>query len=179
AELSKRPGVEASARTTVELSDFSADANPFQPLTLRVNGVLVTDTLGPNQTKYAKDYPAEVPDPLTPDFVADRINANFDFQRMGLVAQSDGSKVTIVALNGQDVNLEISGDIGGGFPVGNGQDITLRDPGDAPYVPLSPLEGYTLSAGGPYNFEFDVPGQGSFRINLNENYATGADMLNG
>lgn len=179
AELSKRPGVEASARTTVELSDFSADDNPFQPLTLRVNGVLVTDTLGPNQTKYAKDYPAEVPDPLTPDFVADRINANFDFQRMGLVAQSDGSKVTIVALNGEDVNLEISGDKGDGFRVGNGQDIILRETGEAPYVPLNPFEGYNFSEGGPYNYEFDVPGQGTFRINLNENYATGADMLNG
>ena len=178
-QLSRRQGVEATARTTVELSDFTNDANPFQPLTLRVNGVILTDTLGPNQTKYDPDYPAEVPDPISPEFIADRINANRDFQDMGLVAQSDGAVVRIIALNGEDINLEITGDNGDGFSVGNGQNIILQETGEAPFVPLNEFEGYDFTEGGPYTYQFDVPGQGSFSIELSENYATGPDLLAG
>ena len=176
--LSKRQGVEATARTTVELSDFTNDINPFQPLVLQVNGVVLTDTLGPNQTKYDPDYPAVVPEPITPEFIADRINANREFQDMGIVAQSDGKTVRIIALNGEDINLEISGDNGDGFSVSNGQDIILRETGEAPFVPLNEFEGYDFTQGGPYSYEFDVPGQGTFSIRMEGTYATGADLTN-
>lgn len=179
AALNKRTGIEASARTTVELSDFTSDSNGFMSVGFSVNGVVLTDTLGPNQTKYADGYPEDVPDPMTPDFLADRINSNYDFQKMGIVAQSDGEKLTIIALNGEDLNLEVNGDLGDGFSVGNGQDIVLTETGEAPFLALNEFDGYNFSEGGPYTYEFDVPGQGTFSIELSEDYATGADMLNG
>ncbi|MCA6062538.1 flagellar hook-associated protein FlgK [Thalassolituus marinus] len=176
-ELSKREGVEAMARTTVELTDFTADANPFQEMTLSVNGIVLTDTLGPNQAKYDDGYPQEVPDPVTPEFVADRINACRDLQELGITATSDGTKVTIIALNGDDINLEVSGDNGDGFSVSNGQDIVLRETGESPFVPLTEYDGYNFDEGGPYRYEFDVPGQGTFSIEMTGSYATGDEVV--
>lgn len=177
--LNVRTGVEASARTTLELSNFSNDSNDFLPMEFSLNGVRLTDDPGPNQSKYDPSYPPEVPNPMTPDFLADRINANYDFQQMGIVARSDGEKITIIALNGEDLNIELSGDQGDGFSVANGQDIIMRETAEAPFLPLNEHQGYNFSEGGPYKYEFDVPGQGTFVIELTEDYATGADMLNG
>jgi len=178
-ELSKREGVEASARTTVQLTDFSEDENSFQPLTFTLNGIVLTDTLGENQNKYDSTYPDEVPDPITPNFIADRINANYDFQEMGLIASSDGATVTITALNGEDVNIEVSGDKGDGFSISNGLEIQLRETGNAPFTVLSEYDGYDFSEGGPYTYEFDVPGQGTYSIEMKGTYATGDEVLEG
>lgn len=179
AEINRREGVHASARTTIELTNFTEDANPFLPENIYVNGVVLTDTLGPNQTKYMANYPEDVPNPITPAFLADRINANYDFQAQGIVAKSDGEKLTIIALNGEDLNIEVSGDLGSGFSVGNGQEIILEETGEAPFVPLSAYTGYDFSQNGPYSYRFDVPGQGSFDIQLTDNYPTATAMLNG
>ncbi|MFC3679128.1 flagellar hook-associated protein FlgK [Bacterioplanoides pacificum] len=179
AELSKRPGVEAMARTQIQLADFSDDSNGFMPTNVYLNGVELTDTLGPMQTKYDEGYPEEVPDPMTPNFLAERINANRELQDMGIVARSDGERVTIIALNGDDLNVEIDGDAGDGFSVSNGEDINLRSTGETPFTRLNEVDGYDFSAGGPFSYEFDVPGQGTFAIELTENYASGADMLAG
>ena len=178
-ELSKREGIEASARTTVQISDFSQDPNSFLPMTVSLNGITLTDTLGPNQTKYDANYPDTVPDPITPNFIADRINANRDFQDAGIVARSDGGTVTIIALNGEDIGFEITGDNGDGFSVSSGEDIALRTTGESPFNLLNEVDGYDFSNGGPYTYEFDVPGQGTFEIELTENYADGAELLAG
>ncbi|MFP6844519.1 MAG: flagellar hook-associated protein FlgK [Thalassolituus sp.] len=177
--LSKRDGVEASARTTVEITGITNDPNPFQDMVISVNGIVLTDTLGPNQTKYSSGYPEEVPDPITLDFLAERINANIDFQDQGLVARSDGAKLTIISLDGEDVNLEITGDVGDGFSVGNGEYTDLRETGNATFTALSEYEGYDFSEGGPYTYEFDVPGQGTFSIEMTGTYATGDELLDG
>lgn len=176
--LSLRTGVQASARTTLQLSDFTNDGNAFLPMGLILNGVELTDTLGPNQSKYDPSYPMDVPDPMTPDFLADRINANYELQNLGIVARSDGDTLTIIALNGEDLSVELSGDTGDGFSVANGQDIILRETGSAPYWPLNEHQGYDFSQGGPYTYEFDVPGQGTFAIELKGNYANGTDLAN-
>ena len=176
-QLSKREGVEASARTTVELSDFTSDANPFQEMTLSVNGVVLTDVPGVNQTKYDDGYPEEVPDPMTPEFIADRINACRDLQDLGITATSDGEKVTIIALDGEDIDIEISGDNGDGFSVGNGQNIVLSETGEAPFVPLTEYDGYNFDDGGPYTYEFDVPGQGTYSIEMTGTYTSGDDVV--
>ena len=67
---------------------------------------------------------------------------------MGIVAKSDGQKLSIIALNGEDLNIEISGDLGSGFSVGNGQEIILEETGESPFVPLSPYSGYDFSEHG-------------------------------
>lgn len=177
--MSDRPGVKASARTTLELSEFTPDANPFLPTGVSINGVELTDQMGPNQTKYAPGYPEEVPEPMTPNFLADRINANYQFRDMGIVARSDGESLSVIALNGEDLELEFSGDAGASVNVGNGQDIVLRETGQAPFVPLNEFDGYDFSEGGPYTYEFDIPGQGTYQIELEDNYSSGAAVING
>jgi flagellar hook-associated protein 1 FlgK len=181
--LSERDGVQASARTTVQLSNFvSEGVDPFLNTELSLNGTNLTDTLGTAQTKYEEGYPEEVPDPLTPNFIADRINANYDFQKQGIVARSDGETVTIIALNGEDLAFEMTGDrkntlnpgsTGDSFTISNGQDIAVVPTGAAPLKNLSEFEGYNFSQGGPYTYDLEVPGQGKFSIQLNGNHADG------
>ncbi|OUS41504.1 flagellar hook-associated protein FlgK [Oleispira antarctica] len=176
--LSERDGVEASARTMVQLTNFTEDTNPLMGMGLVINGIEITDTLVGTQTKYASDYPEIVPDPVDANFIADRINANFDFQDMGIIAKSDGSTVTIIALNGEDISFDVTGDLGDSFEISNGDDIELTSTGEATFTNLSEFEGYDFSSGGPYTYDFDVPGQGSFSIELTGTHATGTDVLN-
>ncbi|WP_221794712.1 flagellar hook-associated protein FlgK [Oceanobacter mangrovi] len=179
AALSEYPGVEATARTTMQLSNFQADDDGFQGMEVTLNGIVLTDSLTTAQTKYEDDYPATVPDPMTADFIADRINANFDFQEMGITATSDGETVTITALNGEDLQLEISGDGGDSVDVGNGQDIQVTSTGADPFKPLNVYEGYDFSDGGPYTYTFETAEQGSFEFQLTENYDSPEAMLQG
>lgn len=176
--MSERDGVEASARTTVQLSDFTSDSNPLINMGLTLNGVELTDTLGTGQTKYDSGYPEVVPDPITPNFIADRINANRDFQDLGIMAKSDGATVTIIALNGEDLSFDVTGDLGDSFTISNGLDIQLSQTGEAPFKNLSEFEGFDFTMDGPYTYDFEMPGQGTFSIELTGNHATGADVLN-
>jgi flagellar hook-associated protein 1 FlgK len=177
--LSAQNGISASARTTLQLTNFSDDPNGFMQQEVYLNGVSLTDTLPVAQVKYADGYPVDVPNPVNANFIADRINANFDFQEMGVVAVSDGTRVTITALNGEDLQLEFKGDHADSMAVSNGVDTYVNPTGASLAKPLSPYEGYDFTEGGPYTFEFDVPGQGAFKIELKDNYATGADLLAG
>ena len=176
--LSERDGVEASARTTVQLSDFTQDSTSFLNMGLTLNGIELTDTLPDGQTKYEDDYPDTVPDPVSPDFIADRINANYDFQDLGIIASSDGETVTITALNGEDLSFDMTGDLGDSFSISNGDDIGLISTGETPFKNLSEFEGFDFSSDGPYTYEFEVPGQGTFNIELTGDHASGADVIN-
>lgn len=176
-ELNKQDGVLASARTTLQLSDFVKDSNEFIDTKLFLNGIELTDTLPVNQLKYEADYPDTVPEPLNANFIADRINANFDFQEQGIIARSDGAKVTIIALNGEDLSIEIQGDHDDGLSASNGQDTYVSSVGGRLAKPLSKYEGYDFSTGGPYQFEFTDPMQGTFSFTMSGTFATGADLL--
>ncbi len=181
--LSLENGINATARTTVELKDFVAGVyltnSPFpdEPVILTLNGVELTDVLPLDQLKYDTPYPDVVPEPLTPNFIADRINANFDFRDQGIMARSDGESVQIIAINGEDLAFEIDGELGDGFKYSDGDDTYLKPTGEALPTPLSEFDGYDFSVGGPFTFEFDVQGQGVFSIELTGTHATGADVL--
>jgi flagellar hook-associated protein 1 FlgK len=175
--LNDQVGISATARTTLELSNFTGDTNNFWDDQFYLNGVELTDTLPLGQVKYDEDYPETVPEPLTANFIADRINANIDFQDMGIIASSDGGKVIITALNGEDLSIELAGDHGDGLTVSSGQKTYVTSTGESLAKPLSKYEGYDFSEGGPYTFEFEVQGQGTFNIELSGTYATGADLL--
>lgn len=177
--LSERDGVQASARTTVQLSDFKNDPGGFMSTQFQLNGVTLTDNLGTNQTKYDKNYPETVPDPVTPDFLAERINANFELREQGTIARSDGKTLTVINLKGDDINVELTGDIEDGFSVSNGQDINLKQTGNTPIRNLTKYSGFDFSKDGPYSYSFDVPGQGEFSITLDEKYDTGTDLIAG
>lgn len=176
--ISARPGVKAVARTVVQVSDFKNDVNSFLGMNFKLNGVELTDRLGSNQTKYSKDYPAVVPDPMTPNFIADRINSNYEFKEKGIIAKSDGQTLTIIALKGDDVQIELAGDMQDSVKISNGQSIALKPTGKTPFTPLNNNDGYDFSVGGPYTYEFHVPGQGDFSITLEQKHNTGAGVLN-
>ncbi len=177
--LNSQTGVSATARTTLELSNFVNDASGFLDSHFFLNGVELTDTLPAAQVKYDTDYPAVVPDPITANFIADRINSNFDFQNMGIVATSDGSKVTITALNGEDLSIELQGDHGDSMSTSTGQETYIMPTGNSLSKPLSKYEGFDFSEGGPFTYDFEVPGQGTFNITLSGTYTSGADLLAG
>lgn len=169
--LTERDGITASARTTVQLANFKASSNPFLNTTLQLNGIKLTDPIVGQQNKYDGSAPKQVPSPMTPNFLADRINANYELKEKGIVARSNGTELTIIALNGDDINLEVSGDADAGFDVSNGHDIALKSVGKIPFKPLNNNDGYDFSKEGPYQYEFDVPGQGTFNITLNGNHS--------
>ena len=177
--LSKRDGVEASARTTVEITDLETDSINFLDTEFTLNGVVLTQTLGPNQNQYDANYPDEVPDPITLNFLADRINANYELQDAGIVARSDGGKLTIIDLNGDDLDFELRGDAGDSFRIGNGIDIPLTATAMETEDPLSKYEGYDFSEGGPYIYEFSDPSQGTISFEMTGTFATGDDLLDG
>lgn len=176
--LSRENGITASARTTIQLTNFTDDPLGFLQQEFYLNGIQLTDTLPVGQVKYETTYPDIVPNPIDSDFLADRINSNFDFQEMGIVARSDGTTLTIIAVNGEDLSIEFQGDNGDSIDVSNGTDTYVTPTGASLSKPLSKYEGYDFSTGGPYTYEFDVPGQGTFNITLSGNYATGADLIN-
>jgi flagellar hook-associated protein 1 FlgK len=175
--LSNQTGITATARTEIQLTNFTNDPVGFLDQVIYLNGVDLSDTLPVGQSKYDDSYPSEVPDPLTPDFLADRINANFDFQAMGIEAKSDGSRLTIIARNGEDLSIEFQGDQGDSISVSNGQDVYVKPTGETLSQPLNKFDGYDFSQGGPFTYEFEVPGQGNFNIELTGVYATGADLI--
>jgi len=177
--LSEQNGISATAVTTLQLTDFRSDPDGILDAHLYLNGIELTDTLPETQVKYEQDYPSVVPDPVNADFIADRINANFTFQDMGITAKSDGSKVTITAINGEDLTLELQGDHEDYMTVSNGVDNYLTSTGNPLPKPLSQYDGFDFSEGGPFTYEFSIPGQGSFDIELTENYATATELLDG
>ena len=137
----------------------------------------LTDTLIAGQVKYEQSYPQEVPVPVNANFIADRINANFDFQDMGITAKSDGSTVTITAVNGDDLSFELQGDVGDEMTISNGNNTYVNATGVALPKPLNKFEGYDFTQGGPFTYEFTVPGQNTFEIELSGTYATGDELL--
>ena len=175
--LSDQAGITASARTMVQLSNFVDDPDGWLEQKLYLNGVELTDTLPTNQVKYEDGYPAVVPQPVDANFLADRINANYDFQNMGVFAKSDGDTVTIIALNGDDLSIEFQGDHADSLTVSNGESTYLKPTGIATNKPLNKYEGYDFSEGGPFTYDFNVPGTGSFSIELTEKYDTGAELI--
>lgn len=177
--ISERPGVEASARTEVHLTDFTSDktTGAWLPVKISIGGIELTDTLPGDQNKYAAGYPDAVPEEMNANFIAERINSNYELRDKGYVARSDGETVTIINLNGDDVALEVSGDFGDGFSISNSQDIQLTATEKLPFRNLDTHQGYNFSQDGPYKYEFKVPGQGSFEIEMTGNHADSASML--
>ncbi len=94
--LSSRNGVSATAYTEVTLTAFTDDGSGVLP-TLRVNGELLS-------------LPTDAA--FTADDIAAAINADTDLVEQHLIARSDGTTVTIRALTGKDVRVEVVGGAG-------------------------------------------------------------------
>ena len=90
AELSGLPGVQASAITEVELSNF-VNFETGTPVELTINGVTLTDF-------------SDLAD------LADQVNANTSLAARGIIASSDGSTLSLKATDGRDLSLHFQGD---------------------------------------------------------------------
>lgn len=184
--LSVVDGVSATAYTVVQLSQFTNSGTTYSPdndFEVWINGYELTQTLtSANQSIYMEGYEEEVPDELTANFLADRINAHYDLQAAGIRASSDGVTLTITDENGNDILVEMRGDepqpvISGNPPLASGEAANVNayiDPGDTFLIStgerygvealsgdtlglLNNLSGYDFSEGGPYQFELYLP----------------------
>ena len=114
--LSNLPGVNANASSQLQLSDFQSD-NIGAPLTVSLNGVNLTD---PAFIYEGELTPRALPDPLTADFIRDRINANSTLKGLGISATSDGDAVTVRSGTGADLKVSIGGNVGDSVSVRDG-----------------------------------------------------------
>jgi flagellar hook-associated protein 1 len=207
AQMNTVLGVEARASTSVELTNFTSAAGtsytPANPMDVWINGYQVTeDDLASGQTIYLDGYAEEIPDPMTPDFIANRINHHGELSRSGVSAKSDGETLTITDKNGNDITVEMSGDAGiypGGAltgtvgPISTGTPINVN-PGDSFEISngeqydlsvfsgntrgyLTEKAGFDFSQNGPYQYEFDIPGGPSGLVELNGSHATGEEVI--
>lgn len=129
ARLSALDGVKATARSTLQLTDFQSGTNG-NPMTLSLNGVDLTD---PTVVLPGESSPQEVPDPLTPDFLRDRINNNETLKAQGIYASSDGNTLTIRSSRGDDLNVTLDGSDGQVDVVGSpNQTVDRANPADPP-----------------------------------------------
>ncbi len=121
-QLNSLTGVKATAYTQLQLSDFVTD-NVGAPLTLTLNGVDLTD---PGYIPQGQILPQAVPDPLTTDFLRDRINNSAELQNQGITASSDGVRLTIRSVTGADLKVSVGGNAGDSIAVRDGDLRTIE-----------------------------------------------------
>lgn len=187
AAVSAISGVSARAFTEVELSNFQF-ASPPENGDLRteifINGVDITmlgETVGEVQGIFKPGFERDVPDPITPSFIAGRINSSYALEELGITAVSDGESVRIFSSTGEDIRIEYKGDreLGGAVGAGdsleisNGQETFLDAIGADTRGLLSANRGFDFSDRGPYLYEFTTPYGDKASIELTDNYATG------
>ncbi|MDP1931189.1 MAG: flagellar basal body rod C-terminal domain-containing protein, partial [Gammaproteobacteria bacterium] len=105
ARLSALTGVTANASSQMLLSEFRSGSGG-EPLTLSLNGVALTD---PTFVPQGQNTAEEVPNPLTADFLRDRINNNVALKAQGIFAISNGEELTIRSSTGVDLQIAIGG----------------------------------------------------------------------
>lgn len=94
--LNSEVGVNATARTTVTLDNF-VDDGLGTPLDITINGELLN---------------IAAPDTVDADTVAREINANANLALQNIRAFSDGTSVRIESYIGEDIQIDVGGDVG-------------------------------------------------------------------
>lgn len=150
--LSNLVGVKANASSQLQLSDFKSD-NVGAPLTISLNGVNLTD---PKFIKAGELTPQALPDPLTADFLRDRINVNDTLKGLGITASSDGKTLTVRSSTGVDLKVNVGGNAG--------DSLAVRD-GDLRTVVGSKALPFGTTIGASTGFNIDV-GFGSKTVAL-------------
>lgn len=92
AQLTALTGVKASASSAMTLSGFTSGSGG-EALSLSLNGVALGTGVAPN--------------PLTADFLRDRINTSEALKAQGIRATSDGGSLKIVSSTGVDLTLSL------------------------------------------------------------------------
>lgn len=96
AQLSTLSGVEATANTQAKLTVTDDGAGALAQISL--NGVSLTDPLQ-----------GAVPNPVTVDFLRDRINQSGVLKAQGVFAVSDGTSLTVRSVSGEDLTFDMVG----------------------------------------------------------------------
>lgn len=120
--LSALAGVDATAYSVARMTGFQGGL-PSDPLQLQLNGV---DLTNPQWTDPGQSSPASVPDPLTADFLRDRINSSEDLKAQGIYAVSDGTTLTVHATTGVDLQFGVAGS--GSLQLGSEEDVSTSPP---------------------------------------------------
>lgn len=134
ARLSALEGVSATASSRLTLGNFTASGNG-ESMTLALNGIDLTD---PTFVFGGESEPRAVPDPLTPDFLRDRINADSALAEQGIFAISDGETLTVRSSQGVDLGFVLGGG-DGSVTVGENNDLV-----SGPAVPGGPGSEFTI-----------------------------------
>jgi flagellar hook-associated protein 1 FlgK len=169
--LTALTGVVANARTQVFLSGFINADGGTQPMTLSVNGIQVNMPLDLNELTL-----------LSPNYLADLITANPEFQALGISAKSDGATL-ILETAGDDLNIAIRGDSEDQFTLRDvtGRELIMTGAGGSTTAELSGdtdrSAGYDFSTGGPYRFSLSVNGSTTEEIFLTGNQVLGSDVV--
>ncbi|TGG95991.1 flagellar hook-associated protein FlgK [Natronospirillum operosum] len=189
--LSGVPGVSARAFTEVELTNFQSalpEETASDPVEVFINGVDLTisaQELGDGQKVFDDDFIPDVPIPMTPEFLANRINTNWELQDAGITARSDGESLRILSADGDDIRIElrangITGATGSrpdSFEVSNGQEVMLSATGADTRGLLTESQPFDFSERGPYTYEFTTPYGEPASIELTENYESADEMM--
>ncbi len=96
-QLNALDGVKANASSLMLVSGFPSTA-VGAPMGLTLNGVDFLESDDP------------LPNPLSADFLRDRINGDPELKRMGISASSDGQQLSIRSSTGEDLRISFTGD---------------------------------------------------------------------
>ncbi|MBV1877530.1 MAG: flagellar hook-associated protein FlgK [Pseudomonadales bacterium] len=165
-------GVNATARSRVFLSDIVNQEEGMLPMVITINGVQVNQPTDPNE-----------PELLGPNYLADIISQNPDFAALGITAKSDGERLTLESLQGDDINIAIRGDARDQFLLTDlqGKELLMEGAGGStPAVVDGTVDrsaGYDFGTGGPYTFKISVNGGTTETVVLDSNQILGSDVV--
>lgn len=189
-ELSSLAGVTARAYTTVELTNFDNGIAPGystdRSFEININGIRLTeDLVGSQSIDWELDVERAIPAEIGPDFIAGRINANKELTSQGVYARSNGTTVTIVDAQGDDIQIEMLGNakdenvIGSGdaFEVSNGERYPLNILSGDVKGELSAQRGFDFATDGPYSWTFELPDGATGTVLLNREYESSDEWI--
>lgn len=166
-QLSLVPGVNASARSSLTITDIEDNGIPSE-LVVAINGLRV-----------------DLPDTATPNALADAITADERFAQVGIRAQSDGTTLTLVSERGDDLTVQLTGDTTDSLTLAGAaaNPVVLRGLGPGTNAALGGSVdvsgGFDFSVGGPYSLdiadELGVPQT----VSLTGTYGSGAALVAG
>ncbi len=164
-QLSGLSGVNATALTEMDITGIR-DNGAGVPLSLVING-----------TRFAGA------DLSSLNALADAINGSDALTAAGVRASSDGTRIRLTSMQGDDLVLHVAGDTADGVDLRDvrGGALALNGAGfgqSAQAIGSVPRPaGYDFSTGGPYSFSLSVDGEPGANIALGANYGSGPALV--
>ncbi|MFK7912680.1 MAG: flagellar hook-associated protein FlgK [Pseudomonadales bacterium] len=161
--LDRLPGVSATAYTDVSIT--SIDARPGDPgPSLVIDGEMIDNI-------------------VSLDDLVSRVNANVELADRGIRAALDADGARLTDINGEDLDLRLSGATGSGLALldssGQASYLAGSGQGDAAVIDGAAdlRAGHNFSAGGPFTLTVST-GSSTGQVSLSSNFTQGADLVN-